>query len=100
MAHTKHLIIGAGVAGMYIAMQLYQKGEPFTILDMTDKPHTKLESIKEDKTKEDSPILEMGASIFHTHQPKLLSLIKFFGLTDKIKPLNSSKRAFVYDHFP
>ncbi len=81
-------------------MQLHQKGEPFTILDMTDKPHTKLESIKEDKTKEDSPILEMGASIFHTHQPKLLSLIKFFGLTDKIKPLNKSKRAFVYDHFP
>jgi len=100
MAHTKHLIIGAGVAGMYIAMQLYQKGESFVILDMTDKPHTKLESIKEDKTNPNSVILEMGASVFHTDQPKLLSLIKFFNLSDKVKVLPSSKRAFVYDNFP
>jgi hypothetical protein len=87
-----HIIIGAGIAGCYIAMQLKQRGEPYVLLDMSEKPHSKIETTKEgDKT------LEMGASIFHSKQPKLMRFLKYLKLDHLAKPLPSSGTVRVCD---
>ena len=86
-----HVIIGGGIAGIYIAMQLWERKEPFIILEKSTKPHSKLES-----TKEDGVVLEMGASVFHTRQYNLLRLLNFFDLSTEIEPLPIGRTKFVY----
>lgn len=75
-----HIIIGAGIAGCYIAMQLKERNEPFVLLEASkEKPHTKLETNKQG--------LEMGASIFHRGQTNLMRLLRYLKLDLLIQPL-------------
>ena len=83
----KHCIVGGGISGLYIALQLHLLQQPFCILEGSEKPHTKLES-----TSVDQGILEMGASVFHSSQHQLLSMIDKFGLTSKIKRVKQPLR--------
>jgi len=92
----KHCIIGAGVAGLFIALQLQRMNQPFMLLDQSPKPHTKLESTKPIE----GQILEMGASVFHSHQYKLLWLIQKLGLYQQIRRLNSSNKEKIICDLP
>jgi hypothetical protein len=101
----KHVIVGGGVAGIYLGMQLYLKNEPFIILeqsgdndDRIGKLVSKVKSIPKPKTggmKQQT--FELGASIFHSNQTEFIHLLKFLGLDDKIIKFDSKmKSLFVY----
>ena len=76
---TPHVIVGAGIAGMFVAMQLYQRNEPFVILERTKHANNKLSTFSAGDTK-----LELGASVFLSTHEKLLQLINFCGLSSYI----------------
>lgn len=86
-----NLIIGAGAAGCYVAMQLYERQQSFLMIEKSNKPYSKLETAKTE-----NGMLEMGASIFHTHQTNLIRLLAFFSLSSYIVKLPASQRRYVY----
>jgi len=91
--HAKHVIIGAGIAGLYIALQLKKRREPFIVLEASKKPRSKIVSIREENA-----VLELGASVFHLNQPKLLSMIEHLGLSQKVKKLSNARRRYIFEN--
>lgn len=77
----RHLIIGAGIPGLYIALQLQRKGENDFIL---------LEKRGVDRGKQvtqiapDGTDVELGSSIEHTNQPKFFDLLKLLDLEQAV----------------
>ncbi len=101
--YVDNCIVGAGIAGCYIAKQLLEKNKQFILLDKSNKPHNKIQTTTINDY--DHPIqLEMGASIFHSKQQQLLDLIKFTHLSQNITQLYSTtqptKIKYVYDDLP
>ena len=75
MKYIPNIIIGGGIAGLYIGYQLLKKGEEFIIFEASDylggrvyTQHYK------------SEVLELGASIFHSKQKNIMSLIRDYKL--------------------
>ena len=89
-----HIIIGAGIAGFYIAHQLFMQKKPFIILESSSKLRNKIVSVREE-----DKILELGASIFHSNQPKLLQFITDLGLDKKIKKSTGGTKRYVYNGY-
>jgi hypothetical protein len=103
----KHLIIGCGISGIHIAIQLLEKGiNPLDILVLEKNGYncSKLFTIKEnaisDSGKQEEIILEMGPSVIHSKQEELLKLINKLGLLNTLEKVdNKSKAFFVYPGF-
>lgn len=85
-----HVIIGAGIAGCYIAMQLKERNESFVLLEASEKPHSKIET-----TKEGTASLEMGASIFHSQQPNLMRFLRYLNMDNLMFPIGDGQTKFV-----
>jgi monoamine oxidase len=87
-----HIVIGGGISGLYIGKQLLQKKESFCILEScSDENRGRLIS-----TKYKTNTIELGASIFHSRQKNLLSLIDELGLTHKIYRIHSNSSKTLY----
>lgn len=96
--HVRNLIVGGGVAGLYIAMQLHERNEPFLMLEAQGtsswSPRNQVLSTRKlYSVPTVDGIVEMGASVFHSQQPKLLRLLKSLLLDHKIQPLSSVSSA-------
>ena len=97
MIHIEHLIVGGGVAGIYLGLQLHQKQIPFVLFEKSTSNHvgkifTKelmVPSGKDGRLKEFH--FELGPSVFHTNQPKLHSLLQQLNLDTSIKVLDTVK---------
>ena len=98
----KHFIIGSGIAGLHIALQLLDKNETdFLIVEKDDFNKSKIFSIKNTVLKKDGTsdnvLIEMGPSVFHDKQVELMKLLKKLELEhtfDYVDP--KSKAYFVY----
>jgi protoporphyrinogen oxidase len=69
----KHLIIGGGIAGLHIALQLLDKNEnDFLILEKAGYNESKIFSIKDTIKRKDGTteevLIELGPSVFHDKQ--------------------------------
>ena len=72
----RNVIIGAGISGLYIGLQLLEKGEnDFIILEKGSRIGGRI------LTKDN---LELGASIFHSKQKNIMKLIHKLGLDKKL----------------
>ena len=90
-----HIILGGGIAGCYIGLQLLKQNIPFLILEKSD-PYGKQISIPTI----DGQVIELGSSVFHTNQPKLLSLIKELNMESLVHPQHEKMKAiYVYPGF-
>ena len=87
-------IIGAGIAGYYIATQCLDKNLNFILIDKSLQPNSKIQTCYIESTQ-----LECGASVFLDTQHELFSLIKRHNLQDKCIPLTSSTSSIKYKHF-
>jgi hypothetical protein len=79
----EHIIIGAGISGIYIGLQLLkQKINSFTILEAHDKnvPHGRLLSLNLNN----NSVIEFGASIFHKNQKNIRDCISLLDMNDSI----------------
>jgi protoporphyrinogen oxidase len=98
----KHLIIGGGIAGLHIALQLLDKKETdFLILEKDDYNKSKIFSIKDRVIKKDGTfedvLIEMGPSVFHDKQVELIKLLKKLNLENTFEYVNPKEKAyFVY----
>ena len=77
----KHFIIGSGIAGLHIGLQLLDKNETdFLIVEKDDFNKSKIFSIKNTVLKKDGTsdnvLIEMGPSVFHDKQVELMKLLK------------------------
>lgn len=98
----KHFIIGSGIAGLHIALQLLDKNETdFLIVEKDDFNKSKIYSIKnteirKDGTK-DNVLVEMGPSVFHDNQIELMKLLKKLKLENTFEYVDPKAKAyFVY----
>jgi protoporphyrinogen oxidase len=104
----RHLIIGCGISGIHIALQLLDngvKGDNILILEKSGYNCTKLFTIKENAIRDDGKheevILEMGPSVIHSRQEEILKLISKLGLLNTIEKVNPKEKAFyVYPRLP
>lgn len=88
----KHLIIGCGISGIYIAIQLLDKGinsKDILILEKNGYNNSKIFTIKEE-----SVILEMGPSVMHSNQKELMTLLSRLQLLSELEKVNPKERAF------
>lgn len=98
----KHLIIGGGIAGLHIALQLLDKKDTdFLILEKDDYNKSKIFSIKDRVIKKDGTfedvLIEMGPSVFHDKQVELMKLLKKLNLENTFEYVNPKEKAyFVY----
>jgi hypothetical protein len=112
----KHVIIGGGIAGLYIGYQLYKKGKNFIILEknaninrgrlysIISKPgdkYNQVENLKYTLTNSsmnnNNFVIEMGASVIHENQKIIRQLIKELKLEDSLEPLsNKTKTYFIH----
>lgn len=81
----ENLIIGFGIAGINIAMQLHSQNKPFTIIEAQNKNtfHGRLVTYKTNVENENVHF-ELGASIFHTNQKNINWLIHKLNLSNEI----------------
>ena len=94
-----HIIIGGGIAGIFIGMQLFQKKQPFIIFEKSETNIGKLITKHINDSKHD---FELGASVFHKNQNELFQLFEFFGLEDKVHFFDQTqtKTKFIYNNQP
>ena len=108
----KHVIIGGGIAGLYIGYQLYKKGEDFIILEknpdinrgrlysIISKPgaeYNQVENLRFTSTVNNNFVLEMGASVIHENQKLINELIKELKLENSLEPIsNKTKTYFIH----
>ena len=90
----KHFIIGSGIAGLHIALQLLEKNETdFLIVEKDDFNKSKIFSIKNTVLKKDGTsdnvLIEMGPSVFHDKQVELMKLLKKLELEHTSQKLSS-----------
>ncbi len=80
----KTIIIGSGISGIYIGLQLlkYKNDTNFIILEAQPKGHNHGRLISYKFT--DKTTIELGASIFHTNQKKINDCISLCNLTNDI----------------
>ena len=90
----KSIIIGAGVSGVYIGLQLlkYKYDSDFIILEAQPKGqnHGRLITYKNFSTNSINTKIELGASIFHSNQQKINDCISLCNLTSDIMEYKSS----------
>ena len=98
----KNIIIGSGIAGLHIALQLLDKNDTdFLIFEKDDFNKSKIFTIKntvvrKDGTKEDV-VVEMGPSVFHDKQVELMKLLKKLNLENTFEYVDPKAKAyFVY----
>jgi hypothetical protein len=104
----KHLIIGCGISGIHIAIQLLDngtRGDDILILEKSGYNCSKLFTIKENAIRDDGKheeiILEMGPSVIHSRQEEILKLISKLGLLNTMEKVNPKEKAFyVYPNLP
>jgi hypothetical protein len=110
--NMKHVIIGGGIAGLYIGYQLYKKGEDFIILEknpdinrgrlysIISKPGTEYNQVENlifTSTVNNNFVIEMGASVIHENQKLINELIKELNLEDSLEPIsNKTKTYFIH----
>ena len=90
---VNNIIIGGGISGIHIALQLLDRGEDFLILEKGKENMTKLLSIHQPTNKENI-LLEMGPSVFHSNQKELMGLIKRLNLLDDISIVDPKSKAY------
>ena len=90
---VNNIIIGGGISGIHIALQLLDKGEDFLILEKGKENMTKILSIHQPTNKENI-LLEMGPSVFHSNQKELMGLIKRLNLLDDISVVDPKSKAY------
>jgi hypothetical protein len=83
MIHS--IIIGSGIAGIYIALQLLEKNKPFIILEAQNEDSINGRLITYNNTSiNDGFKIELGASIFHSKQKNINWIIKKLNLNNDI----------------
>jgi hypothetical protein len=93
----KHLIIGCGISGIHIAIQLIDKGEnpeDILILEKEDYNCSKFFTITEYNKNHEKIILEMGPSVMHSNQKELMTLINRLDLLGDLEKVNPKAKAF------
>jgi ribosomal protein S17E len=101
MSYVENIIIGGGIAGLYQGYKLFKKNKKFIILEKSS-PISKNEiheigrlySIKKDEN-----IIELGASVIHSNQKKIIELIKELKLEDDLEKIKNSKALYIYKNF-
>lgn len=93
----KHLIIGAGIPGLYIALQLLDNGETdFVLLEKRGKSRGKqVTQIAPDGTD-----IELGSSIEHTKQECFFDLLDKLEMRDKVYFTEKLSNYYVYKNLP
>ena len=76
MQQVDHVVLGAGIAGVYIGWQLLDADKDFVILEKGSTRRGKQKSIPFC-----GGIAELGSSVIHSHQIKIQSLAKRVGCT-------------------
>lgn len=95
----EHVIIGGGLCGCYIALQLLSRGiTSFVILEEKGRYRGKQKSIHKyaEHFASEAVTLELGSSVFHSSQSKLLSLLRFLGLDDLIRYVAQGEAFYTY----
>jgi hypothetical protein len=87
----KSIIIGAGISGLYIGLQLlkYKNDSDFVILEAQPKEQNHGRLLTYKNFGKDTKI-ELGASIFHSNQKKINDCIHLCNLTSEIIEYKSS----------
>ena len=102
-----HCIVGGGVSGIYIAMQLFQKKENFILLEkyFNSDEIGKIRSMnvpvpsKPFSTTTTNHTFELGPSIFHTNQKRFSRLLQFLELDTKVKTFDKGTTDLIYKGF-
>ena len=90
---VNNIIIGAGISGIHIALQLLDKGEDFLMLEKGKEGMTKLLTIHQ-PTIQENILLEIGPSVFHSNQKELMKLISRLNLTNDISIVDPKSKAY------
>ena len=99
MDTIQHVIIGGGISGCYIALQLLLRGiHDFVILEAKGHHRGKQRSIHHYVKPSDpeAVTLELGSSVFHSRQHRLLSLLRYLDLDSQIREESSGKAYYTY----
>jgi hypothetical protein len=84
-----HIIIGGGIAGCYIGLQLLQKNKSFIILESKQKGENWGKQLTINK---DGVNIELGSSVIHSNQTNIIHMINMLGLhTEEFKPEKNTK---------
>ena len=87
-----HAIIGGGIAGCYIGLQLLERKSAFVILERASK-----NSAGKQQTLQRKGInIELGSSEQHTNQREWMHLLKMLGMEDKIRPFENRDPFFIW----
>lgn len=87
---VEHCIIGAGIAGCYVAMQLQKRSQDFVMLEQSSKPHSKLETSKLYNT-----MVEMGAGVFLKSNKRFHKLLHYLDLHGDVYDLPAGQTNYV-----
>ena len=87
-----HIIIGGGISGLYYGYQLYKKNIPFIILEKGSYERGRLFS---SHIEPGNNLIELGASLIHTKQEKMMNLLKELNMIDDLQEI-SKKQASYY----
>ena len=87
-----HIIIGGGISGLYYGYQLYKKNIPFIILEKGSYERGRLFS---SHIEPGNNLIELGASLIHTKQEKMMNLLKELNIFDDLQEI-SKKQASYY----
>lgn len=90
---TNHLIIGGGIAGLYLAYRLAKQNskQSITVLEKNNRWGGRIYTVKKHRVS-----MEAGAGRFSENHKRLLSLINELGFKDNMIPIES-KMAVIQD---
>lgn len=88
MEHVPNIVVGAGIAGVYLGLQLQDKNEKFVMFEKNGRSRGKQRSVDFC-----GGIAELGSSVVHSNQSKILGLGKRLGLT--FSRLDKSEKSMI-----
>jgi protoporphyrinogen oxidase len=84
-------VIGGGIAGMYMAYKLVEKGCNVTLFEKAEQLGGRVQTIYE----KDDIYYEAGAGRFNNNHKLLIRLIRKLGLFNKITSISSKERLYI-----
>ena len=96
--NVDNIIIGGGIAGLYQGYKLFKKNKKFIILERQSlSNHNEIGRLYSIPSK--SGMIELGASVIHSKQPKINELIKELNLENDLEVIKNSKALYIYKNY-